>query len=134
LPKNALIELTRTLSTSDEVSLSFPKKESLAIFSMGDIVLSSRLIQGEFPVFEKIIPRSNEIVVNLDKGEFLRAVKLASVFARDSANVVKILVKKGSIELSSESAQSGNQEVSVDASVEGLEKDVTVAFNYKFIE
>ena len=63
----------------------------------------------------------------------MRAVKLASVFARDSANVVKITVKKDSLEISAESTQSGSQETQVDAKVDGR-GGLKIAFNYRFLE
>ena len=70
------------------------RKEKQVIFGLGDVILSSRLLEGEYPDFEKIIPKSSNISVRLDKEEFLRAVKLASVFARESANIIKIKLSK----------------------------------------
>ena len=134
IPKNALSELLRLLSGEDNVGFSFKTQENLVVFGVGNTILSSRVIEGEFPDFEKIIPKDFKIRVNLDKEEFERAVKLASVFAKDSANVVKINVKADSLELSAESSQSGRQASVVDAKIEGLEKEFTIAFNYRFLE
>lgn len=67
----------------------------------------------------------------------LRAVKLASVFARDSANIVKIKVGKDTLGFSAESSTSGSQKNKIDAKVEwkgSVVEDFEIAFNYHFIE
>ena len=132
LPKGIVSEISR-LSTEDE-NLVFSVREKQVVFSVSDIVLSSRVLEGEFPDFEKIIPKSSTISIYVDKEELLRAVKLASVFARESANIIKLSVLKDSIEISAESSQSGSQKTQVDARVETQEKGFEIAFNYRFLE
>lgn len=83
---------------------------------------------------KKIIPKESTIKISLDKEELLRAVKLASIFARESANVIKIKVLKESIKISAESGQAGSQETKVDAKVEGEIKDFEIAFNFRYLE
>lgn len=138
LPRGALSELVRLSTEDKEISFSFKKGESQVIFGLSGVVLASRVIEGEFPDFEKILPKSSKIKVSLDREEFLRAVKLSSVFARDSANVVKLAIKKGAIEVSAESARSGSQRGQVDAKVENeggsLNQDFELAFNFRFLE
>jgi DNA polymerase-3 subunit beta len=133
IPKNTLSELTR-LFNSEKVGFSFNKSDNQVIFDLPDIVLTSRVIEGEFPDFERIIPKDTKIEVNVDKDELLRAVKLASVFARDAANVVKVDIDKNSLKILAESSQSGSQETQVDAKIEGVEKELKIAFNYRFLE
>jgi DNA polymerase-3 subunit beta len=101
---------------------------------LGDVILSSRLLEGEYPDFEKIIPKSTSITVRLDKEEFLRAVKLASIFAREAANIVKLKLFKDVVKVLAESSASGSQETDVEAKVEGEVKDFEIAFNYRFLE
>ena len=134
LPKNSLSELSRLSGEAEEIKLSLKEGESQAVFGVGDSVLSSRIIDGEFPDFEKIIPKETVCKITLDKEELLRAVKLASVFARDAANVVKITVGKDTVNASAESSQSGSQDMQVDAKVEGETKNIKIAFNFRFLE
>lgn len=135
LPKNTLSELSRLAGGSDTLKVALPQKESMAVFGFENTILSSRLIQGEFPDFEKIIPNKSDIVIDIDKEELLRAVKVASVFARDSANTINIEVKPEELIISSQSQNSGKQKVSVDAKVDGLvAKSFLIAFNYRFLE
>jgi DNA polymerase-3 subunit beta len=132
IPKNVLLEVTRTGEESESVLLDIKEKEKQVVFGLDNLILSSRVLEGLYPDFEKIIPKSSSVKVRVDKEEFLRAVKLASVFARDSANIVKIKIMKDSIKLSAESSQVGNQETTVDAKVEG--ESIEISFNYKFLE
>ena len=136
LPKNALHELVRLMG-DHELEFSYSKDDNQTLFGVENAVLTSRVIDGEFPDFERIIPKKTAITIIVDREEFLRAVKLASVFARDSANVVKLEIKKDGIDVLAESAQYGSQKTSVDAKlVDGSEsiKDFTIGFNYRFLE
>lgn len=134
VPKNALSEVLRLPSEEGELKFSFKKVSNQVVFASANAVLSSRIIEGEFPDFEKIIPRNTKIKVKTDKEELLRAVKLASVFARDSANVVKIRLLEGGFELLAESSQLGNERTQIDASIDGVEENFLIAFNYRFLE
>lgn len=134
IPKGVLTELGRSLDEVSEVQLEIQEKDKQVIFGLGDVVLSSRLLEGEYPDFEKIIPKSSSISVRLDKEDFLRAVKLASIFARDAANIVKIKLLKDSVKVLAESSTSGSQETQVEAKVEGEVKDFEIAFNFRFLE
>ena len=133
LPKNTLIELSRLVTDADE-AISFREEENQAIFIFEGTVLSSRILEGEFPDFEKIIPKETKIKVSLDKEDLLRAVKLASVFAKDSANIVRFSLKKDSLLVSAESQLSGKQEGEIEAKTEGLSGEFEIAFNYRFLE
>jgi len=139
IPKGILGELTRLLK-GENVKFEYKKDDKQVIFGVDKMILASRVIEGEFPDFERIIPKTSNIKVLLDKEELLRAIKLTSVFAREAANVVKIIIRKDAIELAAESQLSGSGENKVDARVEFLEGDyddskrLSIAFNYRFLE
>ena len=132
LPSTVLGELVRLPIEDEQIAFSFKKGENQVVFGFSGTVLTSRIIEGEFPDFEKILPKSSNVKVTLDKEELLRAVKLASVFARDAANVVKLTVKKDLLNISAESSRSGKQDARVEAKVEG--EGIIIAFNYRFLE
>lgn len=135
LPKNALSELSRFDSDDELIKFLYKKGESQVVFAMDGITFSSRTIEGEFPDFQKIIPKSSNYRINLDREELLRAVKLSSIFAKDSANMLKLKVLKDTIEISAESSNSGEQKMRVDAKVESeSSKTLEIAFNYRFLE
>jgi DNA polymerase-3 subunit beta len=132
LPKNALSEISRLTSEKENLFFSYQPKERQVSFGVDNSILSSRILEGEFPDFEKIIPKDSSVTIHLDREDFLRAIKLASVFAREAANLVKIQINKDNIEILAESSQSGGGKTKVEASVEG--KGFEIAFNYKFLE
>jgi len=134
IPKGILGEVGRSLEEVSEVQLEIQEKEKQVIFGLGDVILTSRLLEGDYPDFEKIIPKSSSITARLDKEDFLRAVKLASIFAREAANIVKLKLSRDSIKVLAESSSSGSQETDVEAKIEGEVKGFEIAFNYHFLE
>ncbi len=141
IPKNTLSELSRLEVSSDsQLVFSFNRSDNQILFNLQEMILTSRIIEGDFPDYEKIIPKDSRLKVKVDKSDLLRAVKLASVFARESANVIKVKVKKASVFISAESSHSGSQETELDARVEDEAEtlkdgeDYVIAFNYKFLE
>jgi DNA polymerase-3 subunit beta len=132
LPKAVLAEVSRLTGDGEEILFGYRQSENQAVFGFSDTVLSSRVLEGEFPDFEKIMPKETSLKVELDKEDFLRAVKLASVFARESANIVKLLIGKGNVKILAESPNSGSQETEVEAKTEGT--GIEIAFNYRFLE
>ena len=139
LPKAALLELPRIAEDQDDLLFCFKEKENQILFEVGNIILSSRILEGDFPPYDKIIPKDTSIKIRADKEELLRAVKLAAVFARDSANMVKIVVGKDYLQLLAESSNAGSQKTKIEASIEGYSPELAegafeIAFNYRFLE
>lgn len=136
LPKNSLAEMLRVSTTGENISLEFKQSENQVVFGLGggagESILSTRVIEGDFPPFEKIIPKDHLVRVTIDKQELLQAVKASLVIARDSAYIGRLKVGEGKLEVSSESARSGKQKFSIDAKVEG--EPIDILFNLHFIE
>lgn len=140
IPKAVLNELSRTTEDGD-IEICFDKENNQIVFGIGDTVFSSRLIEGEFPDYGKIIPNTSICTVNIDKNELEKAIKLASVFARDSGNIIKLIImptlrdKKEELIIKAESANSGNQETSLEIrSEDPINSEINIMFNYRFIE
>jgi DNA polymerase III subunit beta len=144
VPKGILLELARLKDPTEEekVEVSYTKEENQLVCRIGNTIFSSRLIDGDFPPFERIIPKETNMSMSLGKSELLRAIKIASVFARDSANVVKCKLHKAeegkenmSLEVFAESPAKGNQSTTIEAEVTGkTEGEFVIAFNCKFLE
>ena len=121
--------------------MDYKKDEKQIVFQVGEAVLSSRVIEGEFPDFEKIIPQTYKLKLDVDRNELSQAIKLASVFARDAANVVKFIISEKTFKLNAESSQSGDQENSLDVKIESKDSQLfdekgefVIAFNCKYVE
>jgi DNA polymerase-3 subunit beta len=133
VPRNTLSELQRMLPESDSpVKLSYSKEDNQLTVFLENTTLSTRLIEGSFPDFEKIIPSSSQIKANVGKQDLLEAVKLASVIARQSTNTIKLHVQKDTLTLFSQSQDKGDQKSTIPAKVDGGELEIS--FNCRFIE
>jgi DNA polymerase-3 subunit beta len=132
IPKNILIELQKIAAEAKKLSVSVRENDKQIVFMADDIVVSSRLVEGEYPPFEKIIPQTSSISVSVSKADFQGAIRLAAVFARDGANIVNLHLEEGSVVVKAESARSGSQEGVIPAKVDGPALDIM--FNYRYIE
>ncbi len=131
IPSRSLQEITKLAKSSAKLKFGLSHDSHQLIFILEDLELVSRLIEGDYPDYMRIVPSAFSTKISLDKNELSQAIKIASVFARESANVVKISVKSSSLEVSANAAQVGQNKVTVDAKVEG--ESLEIAFNYKFI-
>lgn len=133
IPRKTYEEVLRIISEQDvdEVKISLSENQNQAVFSLGQTIVSSRLIEGQFPSWEKIIPTQIVGRVMMDKEQFLKAIKLAAVFAKNEANIVILTTKKGILNLRSSAKQLGSQENELETSVEG--EELQIAFNTKFL-
>lgn len=133
VPARALGEVARVCQEEKEVkeaALSDAGDGQLVV-RVGDTDVVTRKIDGEYPNFEKIIPTKHTTRATLDVAALTKAVKSASIFARDSANIVRLHVAKNQLTISANTPQVGENTVDVDAKTEGEEGDV--AFNSRFL-
>jgi len=101
-----------------------------------EVEFTSRLIEGEFPNWQKIIPAVFNTKVKIDKGEFAKLIKVAAIFARDSGNIVKLKFepkggKNGVFSVSAASNQVGSSDAQVDVEINGSGGEI--AFNYRYL-
>lgn len=115
----------------EDVVVSLFEKAGQVVFSFGETVLTGRLIEAEFPDFEKIIPDSFSTKAEFNREEMLKALRVASVFAKDNANIVKLSVKKDKITVSAKSQSVGENSVEVSAKTSG--EDNEIAFNARYL-
>jgi len=135
IPAKTLLEVSRLSQEksgeNQEIQVALTEEKSQVIFSLSDVDFSSRLLEGEFPDFDKIIPRSSTTQTQLNKEEFTRAVKIASIFAREQANIVRLKIEEGRVLVSAETPQVGANESEVAAKTEG--EALEIAFNCRFL-
>ena len=104
-----------------------------------DVNLISQLIEGNYPDVSKIIPKSHQTRAVLTREAFLKACKTALIFARDEANIVHLVIdpEAGQIKVTASSAEMGETEIDLDASVEeeaaGEIHPTEIAFNVRFL-
>lgn len=137
IPARALSELARIVGDADTVSMSVTPGGNQVLFHTDTMDLVSRLIDGKFPDFERIIPASYATRSVLDTQEMLKAVKLASYFAIASQNIVKITAEPGGelgpgkLVISANAAEVGDNTGELDSMVHG--EGGQIALNVKYL-
>jgi DNA polymerase-3 subunit beta len=129
IPTKAVQELMRLVSdeksNSDILKVSFTDNQ--ASFSDGSTVILSRLIEGHFPNFEQVIPKSREIQLRLNRLNFLSSVTRVAVGTLERGGSIKLTLVKGSLRIQA-SAQ-GRVEVESELATNYEGNDLEVAFN-----
>ncbi len=138
IPARSLFELARILGDDDSpVDVAVTQNKSQVIFHAGDVDLVTRLIEGQFPNYRQVIPTSRTTRVVVAREELLKATKLASYFARDAANIVRLAVdpspKDGApLVVSATASEVGDNISRVEASV-AADGPMQIAFNARFL-
>jgi DNA polymerase-3 subunit beta len=96
------------------------------------ILYTSKLIEGEYPNYQEIIPKKFKTKVHLDKEEFVTQIKTASLFS-GKINEIKLNINKkdGKVEIFSQNPDYGEFKSQISAKIEG--DDISISFNYKFL-
>lgn len=138
VPAKALVELARVATDSEQtITMTVPTGRGQVIFTMKDVEVASQLIEGKFPDYNQIIPRSFKTRTVLTTQSILSACKRAEVFARDGSNVVRMNIKPagdsqmGVVEISAINEETGKSDEGIDANIEGT--NLLIAFNVKFL-
>jgi len=137
IPARSLSELARiALDGEQSVTMVVPAGRGQVIFHLKDAELVSQLIEGNFPDYHAIIPRSFKTRTVLSTAEFLKACKQAEIIAREGNYVIRVKIQPhenepGAVEFSSVSEEMGSGEVVVDAAIEGAE--LLIAFNVRYL-
>jgi DNA polymerase III subunit beta len=140
VPARALRELGRIVADSQEsVGISVTQTRNQVLFRLGNVELVSRLIEGQFPPYERIIPPASPNKAVVSTGEFLNANRTASIFARDNSNIVRLQftpgeegLTPGKLTLSATSAEVGDNVGEIDAAITG--QPPQIAFNSRYLD
>jgi DNA polymerase-3 subunit beta len=95
IPARALNTLGKILPSEGSATMFTTANRNQALFRAGDVEMVTNLIAGQFPNFEAILPKSHTTRVTLPTDQFTQAAKRATLFARDSANIVRLKVETG---------------------------------------
>lgn len=131
LPASIFHEVIRK-SKDGTVTMTLSPEDRLVRFTIGEINIYSRVIEGEFPPYEKVIPKSSSTTVKVDKQELIKNIRLVSVFARDKADVIILDISKDGVYIKPKDSSEVDSQVFQELdSIEG--EDIKIAFNYKYV-
>jgi DNA polymerase-3 subunit beta len=139
VPAQALKELARVATDGEEpIYMVLPKGRGQVVFRVKDVEVVSQLIDGTFPDFQQIIPRSYKSRTLVSTSSLLKACKQAEIFAREGSNVARFNIKSAQsemqpseVEITATSEETGKNETIVEATVDG--SGLLIAFNVKFL-
>jgi DNA polymerase-3 subunit beta len=132
IPKKAMVELLRLLSEgASELPVSISKDESHLFFSLGQRALICRILTGQFPNYEAVLPRENNRVLELDKETIAAAVRRVALLADERSRAVRMRLDKGQLEISSSSGEYGEAREVLDTSYQ--DEAIQIGFNYQYL-
>jgi DNA polymerase III subunit beta len=130
LPRKTLLELGRLLGEG-EGDIVYERGENHLFFDIGGRMLISRMIDGQFPAFERVIPKSNDKRVEFDRDRLTSAVRRVALLSNERSRAVKFQMDKGKVEIASSSPEFGEAKevLNVDYSA----APVTICFNAQYV-
>ncbi len=128
VPSRALNELARALHDDTDVTLVLGERD--ASFQVGDLHLTTRLIEGEFPNYRGLIPTAQPNRLHVDRQALLDAVRRVRLMARENSPV-RLTMTTGLLELRAVTLDVGEASEQIDATYDGDE--LTVAFNPEYL-
>jgi DNA polymerase-3 subunit beta len=137
IPARALSELARISGDgSQTISMIVPSGRGQVYFKIKDAELVSQLIEGQFPDYKLIIPRSFKTHTVLSTSQFLNACRQVEIIARDSNFVIRLKIDNqgggpGEVEISAQSEETGASDVKIDATIEGA--GIEIAYNVRYL-
>lgn len=131
IPAEFLLELTRNIKDQKKIIMNYLDEEKMVYFKAGNDEYFTRLIEGDFPPYERVIPIEKKTTITVEKNDLIRNVKLISVFARDFSSIIVCHFKKGELILSPKTEGGVDNSTTQEVEFEG--EEMRVAFNFKFL-
>jgi DNA polymerase-3 subunit beta len=130
VPKKAMDEL-KSLLDGDVETIEFAKDESTLFFRVGQRLLTSRQLTGQFPNYEAVLPKDNTKSVTINGEELGAAISRVAQFADERSRAVRLKLEKGELKLSASSTETGESEDSIEVAYNG--DAMAIGFNAQYL-
>src|SRR2546421_6886519 len=130
LPKKTLGELARLLQEGDE-DIRYERGENHLFFDVGGRLLISRMIDGQFPAYERVIPKGNDKHVEFERDRLTNAVKRVALLSNERSRAVKIQIDKGKVDVTSSSPDVGEAKETLPVEYTG--GAMQICFNAQYV-
>ena len=107
LPRKTLWELGKLLAEGESGDITYERGENHLFFQVGDRMLISRMIDGQFPAFERVIPKGNTRQIEFERDRLTNAVRRVALLSNERSKAVKFAIDKGKVEVTSSSPEFG---------------------------
>lgn len=131
IPKKALVELTK-ISRDSNGEISFGEDPNHIYFEVDGRLLITRKLSGTFPNYEMVIPKGNDKTATFDAEEMKASIRRVSLMADERTRSVKLLIRSGEIEISSQAAEEGEANEIIAADYQG--EEVALGFNSAYLQ
>ena len=130
LPKKTLGELARLLGEGDG-DVSYERGENHLFFKVGDRLLISRMIDGQFPAYERVIPKGNDKHIEFERDRLANAVKRVALLSNERSRAVKFQIEKGKVDVTSSSPEIGEATETLPVDYSGT--SLQICFNAQYV-
>lgn len=129
VPARTLQELSRIAAANGAETIGVTALENQVVFTAGDVVLSSRLVEGRFPNYQQLLPESYEHELRVERGELLEVVRRISLLAQKNAPL-RLAFEEGALEVSAQTPDVGEARESLPVPFKG--EPLEIGFNPEF--
>ena len=130
LPKKTLLELGKLLSEAD-ADIRYERGENHLFFAVGDRMLISRMIDGQFPAYERVIPKGNDKDIEFERERLTNAVRRVALLSNERSRAVKFEIDKGKVEVTSSSSEFGEAREQLAVDYQG--SALNISFNAQYV-
>jgi DNA polymerase III subunit beta len=131
IPKKAMGELIRMISETENERLGFARDENHLFFDFGRRLLVARMLTGQFPNFEAVLPRGNDRTFTVDREEINAAIRRVAILSDERSRTVRLALSNGSLEITASHSDLGEAHETLD--IEYAKEDLQVGFNYLYL-
>ncbi len=131
VPKKAMSELYSLLQNSDVEYVEFAKDDSTLFFRIGERLLTSRQLTGQFPNYEAVLPRETGKAVVVNGGDLNTAIQRVAQFADERSRAIRMKLEKNELKISSSSTDAGESEDSIETAYTA--DPLTIGFNSEYL-
>jgi DNA polymerase-3 subunit beta len=131
LPRKGLAELRRLLEGAEDGQVSVGFKENMGLVSKENVELFMRLIEGDFPDYNKVIPKDNPQLARIEQDDFLHALRRVSILSSERYKGIKMEFKNGKVSISASNPELGEAVEEIEIDYQG--KALTVGFNARYL-
>ena len=131
IPKKAMSELFSLLQNSDVEQIEFAKDDSTLFFRIGERLLTSRQLTGQFPNFEAVLPRETPKSVVVHGADLSTAIQRVAQFADERSRAIRMKLDKNELKISSSSTEAGESEDSIE--IVYAADAMTIGFNSEYL-
>lgn len=130
LPRKTVLELSRQLADNDE-ALEISLTPSQARFSFGEVEFVSKLVDGKFPDYERVIPQHQGKIISLERAQLLHSLQRAAILTNEKFRGVRLVLAPGSLKILSTNAE--NEEAQEEIEIEYAGDELDVGFNVNYL-